>query len=195
MDPALIALDFAKAGAVVADMIVSYLAAGAPPLDPEAPDDPNVQDCRSTLVEAGVHLHTPIDASPGPFQSGEHGPSVPLGRQGPVSRLEPEPDPGVRPRSWSNWDSRHHPHRLQDPSERCGNGPGRRYLCSGGIAISAIEPGLAPLARIVRDHRHTRHRFGWCVQSWRVQRQPGTWFKGHICSSRVTYYPRAPPWW
>ena len=43
MDPALIALDFAKAGAVVADMIVSYLAAGAPPLDPEAPNDPNAK--------------------------------------------------------------------------------------------------------------------------------------------------------
>jgi len=39
MDPALAALDFAKAGAILADMVVSYLAAGALPSDPEGPDD------------------------------------------------------------------------------------------------------------------------------------------------------------
>src|SRR6516165_9256692 len=99
MDPALIAFDLAKAGAIVADMVVSYLAAGAPPFDTEQPNGDNVQDCRSASVEAGVHLHPPIDAGPGPLPSGEYGPSVPPGRQGPVSRLEPEPDPGARPRS------------------------------------------------------------------------------------------------
>src|SRR6516164_2517553 len=188
MDPTLIAFDFAKAGAIVADMIVSYLAAGAPPLDPEQPNDPDVQDCRSTSVETGVHLHSSIDAGPGPVQSREYGSSVPPGGQSPGSGLEPGPDPSARPRPWPNWDSRHHPHRLQDPSQRCGDGSGRRYLCSGGIAVGAIEPGLAPLARIVCHHRHTRRRLGWCVQSRRVQRQPRTWLEGYICPSRVTYY-------
>ena len=55
MDPALAALDLVKAGAIVADMVVSYLAAGAPPFEPEQPNGDNVQDCRPTPVEAGVH--------------------------------------------------------------------------------------------------------------------------------------------
>ncbi len=37
MDPALIAFDFTKVGAILADMVVSYLATGAPPSDPEGP--------------------------------------------------------------------------------------------------------------------------------------------------------------
>ena len=53
MDPALIGLDTAKAGAIVADMIVSYLAAGAPPFDPKEPNEPHLEDCRSTPVETG----------------------------------------------------------------------------------------------------------------------------------------------
>ena len=93
MDPALTAFDFAEAGAIVADMIVSYLAAGAPPLDPEEPDDPrNLQDCRSTPVETCVHLHPSIDTSPGSLQSGEYRSSVQPGQQSPVSGLEPGPD-------------------------------------------------------------------------------------------------------
>ena len=37
MDPALVDFDFAKAGAILADMVASYLAAGAPPFNPEGP--------------------------------------------------------------------------------------------------------------------------------------------------------------
>jgi hypothetical protein len=46
MDPALIAFDLAKAGAIVADMVVSFLAAGGPPANAEEPDDSPPQDCR-----------------------------------------------------------------------------------------------------------------------------------------------------
>ena len=60
MDPALVALDFAKAGAIVADMVVSYLAA-APPSDVEGPDDHELEDRRSTPVAAGLHLHSAVD--------------------------------------------------------------------------------------------------------------------------------------
>jgi len=35
MDPALVDFDFAKAGAILADMVASYLAAGAPPFNLE----------------------------------------------------------------------------------------------------------------------------------------------------------------
>ena len=38
MDPAVATLDIAKAGAILANMIESYLAAGAPPSNPEGAD-------------------------------------------------------------------------------------------------------------------------------------------------------------
>jgi hypothetical protein len=45
MDPAIAAFDFAKAGAILADMVESFLAAGTPPALPEGADhDDNVQD-------------------------------------------------------------------------------------------------------------------------------------------------------
>jgi len=46
MDPAVAAFDFAKAGAIVANMIESYLAAGALPPNPEGADHVEHQDCR-----------------------------------------------------------------------------------------------------------------------------------------------------
>jgi hypothetical protein len=61
MDPALVAFDFAKAGAILADMVESYLAAGAPPFDPEGPDDNEFEDRRATPVAAGLHLHPSVD--------------------------------------------------------------------------------------------------------------------------------------
>ena len=50
LHPAIAALDFAKAGAILANMIESYLAAGAPPFDPEGPDDNDIEDRRATPV-------------------------------------------------------------------------------------------------------------------------------------------------
>src|SRR5215472_11747957 len=115
MDPALIAFDLAKAGAIVADMVVSYLAAGAPPFDTEQPNGDNVQDCRSASVEAGVHLHPPIDAGPGPLPSGEYGSAIQPDQQSPVAGLEAGSDPSARPRSRPIRGSGRHSHRLQDP--------------------------------------------------------------------------------
>ena len=99
MDPALAALDFAKAGAILADMVASCLAAGALPLDPEGPDDHDLKDRRSTPVEAGLHLCSPVDAGAGPFEPGEHGPPIQSVEQGAIARLEGRADPGPRPRS------------------------------------------------------------------------------------------------
>jgi hypothetical protein len=51
MDPAIAALDLAKAGAIIASMVESYLSAGAPPLDAKgAPHDDVVQDQRSAYI-------------------------------------------------------------------------------------------------------------------------------------------------
>src|ERR1035438_1645190 len=99
MDPALAALDFAKAGAILADMIASCLAAGALPFDPEGPDDHDLEDRRSTPVEAGLPIRSPVDAGAGPLEPGEHGPPIQSVEQGPIARLEDRADPGPRPRS------------------------------------------------------------------------------------------------
>jgi uncharacterized membrane protein YgcG len=48
MDPALVDFDFAKASAILTDMVASYLAAGAPPFNPEGSDDNEFEDRRST---------------------------------------------------------------------------------------------------------------------------------------------------
>ena len=77
MDPALAAFDIAKAGAILADMVISYLAPGASPSDPEEEPDDH-EDRRSAPVAAGLHLHPSVDAGAGPVQSGEHGPTIHL---------------------------------------------------------------------------------------------------------------------
>src|ERR1700683_5403599 len=69
MEPAVATLDLAKAGAIIADMIESYLAGGAPPSNPEGADHDDLQDCRSTSVTASLHLHPSIDAGASPLQS------------------------------------------------------------------------------------------------------------------------------
>src|SRR5215831_2669604 len=97
MDPALIAFDLAKAGAIVADMVVSYLAACG--TNAEEPDDAPSQDCRPAPLEAGVHLHPPIDPGSGALQPGEHGPAVQPGRQGLVVGVGSGEDSDPRPRS------------------------------------------------------------------------------------------------
>src|SRR5215470_681533 len=62
MDPAVAALDFAKAGTILADMVESFLAAGAiVPALPEGDDHDDVQDRRPTPVARSMHLHSPVD--------------------------------------------------------------------------------------------------------------------------------------
>ena len=56
MDPAVATLDLAKAGAIIADMIESFLAGGGPPSNLEGADHDDLQDCRSTSVAASLHL-------------------------------------------------------------------------------------------------------------------------------------------
>src|SRR4030081_35710 len=96
MDPAVAGLDFAKAGIVLANMIESYLAGGAPPSNPEGSVHDKPQDCRSTSVTASLRLCSSVDTGTGPLQSGERRAPVQSGRQGTVSRLEPRTDPDPR---------------------------------------------------------------------------------------------------
>ena len=72
MDPAVAAFDFAKAGAIVANMIESYLAAGALPPNPEGADHVEHQDCRSSSGTARLHLHSAVDTGASALQSREH---------------------------------------------------------------------------------------------------------------------------
>src|SRR4029450_9656085 len=116
MDPAVAALDFAKAGAILANMIESYLAGGAPPSTPEGADHDDLQDCRSTSVAPSLHLHSPVDDGAGPLQPGEHRAPVQSGEQGTISRLElganPDPRPGSRPSPGAT-------HQCRGPKTHC----------------------------------------------------------------------------
>src|SRR5215831_2257256 len=94
MDPAIAALDFAKAGAILADMVESFLAAGRTlPLPEGADHNDDIKDRRTAPVAGGVHLHSPVDTGTSPLQPGEHRAPVQSQEQGAVARLEPREDP------------------------------------------------------------------------------------------------------
>src|SRR5260221_9392766 len=151
MDPAVAALDIAKAGVILANMIESYLAGGAPPSNPEGAEHDDLQDRRSTSVAGSLHLHSSIDDGAGPLQPGEHRAPVQSGEQGTVSRLElgadPDPRPGSRPVGCADNQSR----GLQDPGQRRGHEPSRGDLLPGSFAAGAIKPGLASPARLIDE--------------------------------------------
>src|SRR5215471_17998031 len=160
MDPAIATFDFAKAGAIIADMIESYLAGGAPPSNPEGADHDDLQDCRSTSVATSLHLHSSVDDGPSPLQPGEHRAPVQSGEQGAGSRLEPAADPNPRSRPRSVRRANDQSRGLQDVGQRCGHGPSRCDLLSRGFAPGALEPGLAPPARVVRITQPAGNRRG-----------------------------------
>src|SRR3981189_1822068 len=144
MDPAVAGLDFAKAGIVLANMIESYLAGGAPPSNPEGAVHDKPQDCRSTSVSASLRLRSSVDAGTGPLQPGEHRAPVQSGRQGTVSRLEPGTDPDPRPGS--------RPIRCANDRSRGLQGPGQRRGSRPSRAIFSLE--ASRLARSNQDwHR------------------------------------------
>jgi hypothetical protein len=62
MDPAVAALDIAKAGVILANMIESYLAGGAPPSNPEGAEHDDLQDRRST--HHGAAKAVPVPSRP-----------------------------------------------------------------------------------------------------------------------------------
>src|SRR5229473_130812 len=134
LHPAIAALDFAKAGAILANMIESYLAAGAPPFDPEGPDDDAIEDRRATPVAGRLHLHSSIDDGTSALQPGEHGATIQSEEQGRASRLEPRAHSDPRSRSRPVRGADDSSRGLQGAGRRSGNGPGRCDLLLGGIA-------------------------------------------------------------
>src|SRR6266853_572460 len=158
MDLAVAALDFTKAGAILADMVESYLAAGASPFEPEGADNDDLQDCRSTSVTGSLHLHSSVDDGAGPLQPGEHGAPIQSGEQSPVSRLESGADPGSRPGSRPVRRANDPSRRLQGSGQRCRHGASRCDLLPGSLAPGALEPRLASPARVMRHHGNTRDR-------------------------------------
>src|SRR5262252_2845591 len=147
MDPAIAALDLARAGAVLADMVESFLAAGTSPALPEGADHDYVEDHGSTPVAGGVHLHSPVDTGTSALQPGEHRAPVQSQEQGAVARLEPGEDPHPRP---GFGPLRHDQSgRLQDPGERRGDGTSGSDLLARGLTLSPLQQGLASPARAV----------------------------------------------
>src|SRR5215471_13458439 len=190
MDPALVAFDFAKAGAILADMIVSYLAAGAPPFDPEEPDDNKCEDHRQTSVPASLCLRPPINNGASPLPPGEYGAPIQSVEQSRPPRLEARPNPNPRSGSWSVGDDDDQPRGLQSVGWGCRDGPCRRDLLLGSVAAGAFEPGLASPSGALRHHRHPRHRRRRLLRSCRVQRQPDFGDEGNVRAGGVTHYPR-----
>ena len=191
MDPAIAALDFSKAGAILADMVESFLAAGAPPSLPEGADHDDVKDHRPTSVAHGVHLHSPVDAGASALQPGEHRAPVQSQEQGAVAGLEPGEDPHSRPRSRSFRDDQ--PRGLQDADERRGDGTSGSDLLARSLAPGALEQGLASPAGVLCHHRHAGYRRRWLLRPCRLQRRPGARLEGHVCASRAAHHSRAPP--
>src|ERR1700693_5880580 len=138
MDPAVAALDIAKAGVILANMIESYLAGGAPPSNPEGAEYDDLQDRRSTSVAGSLHLHSSVDDGAGPLQPGEHRGPVQSGEQGAGSRLEPAADPNPRSRPRSVRRANDQSRGLQDVGQRCGHGPSRGDLLPRSFAPGAL---------------------------------------------------------
>src|SRR6266496_2436712 len=99
MDPAVANLDFAAAGAILANMIEAYLAGGALPSNAEGAYHDDLENCRSPSVAPRLHLHSSVDNGESQLQTGEKRTPVKFGEQGAVSRLESGPDPHPRPGS------------------------------------------------------------------------------------------------
>ena len=156
MDPAVAALDFAEAGAIIANMIDSYLAAGAPPPDVEGPDHDQSQDCRSSSDAKSLHLHSSVDNGASAIQSGEH--RAPVQSSGPskVAWLDAGADPNPRWGSCPVGRTDDQTRRLQDPCKRCGDGTSRRDLLSGIFTLGTLEQGLASITGTAPSPRH------WC---------------------------------
>src|SRR6516225_5761523 len=190
MDPAIVALDIAKAGAIIANMIESYLAAGAAPLSAEGVEHAvECEDCRSSSGASRLYLHSPIDDGASAVQSGEHRASVQSSKPSEVPRLEPRTDSDSRRGSRPVGTTDNQARRLQDPCDRRGDGASRCYLLSGVVAPSALQQGLAPIAGAMRHYQDLGVRWRWLLRSIRLQRQPRSWDEGHVRSGRIAYLP------
>src|ERR1700680_19247 len=131
MDLAVTGLELAKAAVIIANMIESYLAGGAPPPNPKGADHDELEDCRPSSVAAGLHLHSSVDDGPGPIQSGKQGTSVQSGEPSEVARLESGADPDPRWRSRPLGRAGDRTRRLQGSCQRCSTGPSRSHLLVG----------------------------------------------------------------
>src|SRR5215470_11267357 len=158
MDPAIATFDFAKAGAIIADMIESYLAGGAPPSNPEGADHDDRQDCRSTSVATSLHLHSSVDDGPSPLQPGEHRAPVQSGEQGAGSRLEPAADPRL---IQNEIERRLAAAREADPTKRREEGLRRdvvRIRKSIDRLLTAYQEGLLPIEELRERMPQLRRR-------------------------------------
>src|SRR5499425_1539908 len=191
MDPAVAALDLTKAAAIIANMIESYLAGGAPLPNMEGADHDEFEDGRSPSGTASLHLHSPIDAGPGPLQSRKQGTPVQSGEPSEGTGLDAGADSDPRRRSRPLRRAGDPSRRLQDSSQRCRNGSSQRHLLPGSLAPSAIQQGLAQVIGTVRDHQNLGVRRRWLLRSSRLQRRSCTWHKRAV--RRTPHYSRAPP--
>src|SRR6516225_5460019 len=193
MEPAVATLDLTKAGAIIANMIESYLAGGAPLPNTQGADHHEFEDGRSPSGAASLHLHSPIDAGTGPLQSRKQGTPVQSGEPSEGARMDAGADPDPRWRSWPLRRAGDPSRRLQDSGQRRRNGSSRRHLLLGSLAPGAIQQGFAQVVGTVRDHQDAGVRRRWLLRSSRLQRQSCTWHKRAVRTSGTPHHSRAPP--
>src|SRR6516225_10305671 len=139
MEPAVATLDLTKAGTIIASMIESYLAGGAPLPNMQGADHDKFEDGRSPSGAASLHLHSPIDAEPGPLQSRKQGTPVQSGEPSESTRLDAGADPDPRWRSRPLGRADGPSRRLQDSGQRCRNGSNRLHLLFGILTVGAFQ--------------------------------------------------------
>ena len=193
MDPAVATLDFAKAGAIIANMIESYLAAGAPSLNAEGADHAESEDCRSSSVrKACIYIRQSTMAQVR-FNQESTERQYNLADQGESLGWTPEQ---IRILDRDLAQSGALTTKRDDFKTLVSD------VAMGQVgAIFSLE--ASRLARSNKDW----HRLlelcavtktlvidgGWLLRSGRLQRRPCPRHEGHVRSGRAAHHSRAPP--
>src|SRR5208282_2037703 len=84
-----------QVGAILANMVTSYLDAAPPPISEEMHDDYDAFKDQPAAPDAeSLRLHPSVDLDAGSVQSGEHRAPIQSDQQGQGLRVEPGSDPG-----------------------------------------------------------------------------------------------------
>src|ERR1700730_4328973 len=147
-------IDASLGGVLLANMLEGWLDGDRTVL-PTTETADELEDCRTSSKQTGLHLSTPIDAGSSTPPSGEHGTPVCTAGDGDGVGLERILDPHTRPRLGKNWDGDNKARRLQDPGCGCLDGSGRGCVCVGSLATSPLESRLASTAGVVCAHHNS----------------------------------------
>src|SRR5262245_39127882 len=188
-------LDLDSAGILVANFLQSWWQAGyALPLTPQSkPSCHELQNPNPPSPEDGLRLPAPIHDGSSLPSSGEHPTPVCLERPSLGPGLATGSDPGVGCGPGPVGHADEQSPGFQDPGGRCVSGESGSRFCAGSFAAVALVQRLASVARDLLFNRHPDRRCRWVLRSGRFQRSAFAWAQRHPLTSRIAFYPRAPP--